>query len=80
MKTEFVFDLREALEVPNAGDFGRFLCNSLAFTRNLKTVSVFVDGQPLLRLYKRLSEVRRCLVCSDQTRILVPLEGRGGEG
>lgn len=55
MKTEFVFELREPMELPNPSEFGRFLCNSLAFTRNLTSVNVFTDGTPLLSLNKSLS-------------------------
>lgn len=56
MTTEFVFELREPLELPNPSEFGRFLCNSLAFTRVLASVVVFTDGVPLLRLHKALSQ------------------------
>ncbi|KAJ3065081.1 hypothetical protein HDU98_011523 [Podochytrium sp. JEL0797] len=56
--TSFFLDLREPIEVPNVGDFGRFLANSLAFTKNLKKVEVFVDDQRVLLLDKKVSDPR----------------------
>ncbi|KAI8616956.1 hypothetical protein BC830DRAFT_1115804 [Chytriomyces sp. MP71] len=56
--TTFFLDLREPIEVPNVGDFGRFLANSLAFTKNLKKVEVFVNEQRILLFDKKAAEPR----------------------
>ncbi|KAJ3134361.1 hypothetical protein HK100_003665 [Physocladia obscura] len=54
----FGVDLREQIEIPNIAEFGRFLANSLAFTKNLKKVEVFVDDQRVILLDKKVSEPR----------------------
>ncbi|KAJ3288068.1 hypothetical protein HDU79_005116 [Rhizoclosmatium sp. JEL0117] len=56
--TSFFLDLREPIDVPNVGDFGRFLANSLAFTKNLKKVEVFVDDVRILLFDKKAAEPR----------------------
>ncbi|KAI8829064.1 hypothetical protein BJ741DRAFT_538973 [Chytriomyces cf. hyalinus JEL632] len=56
--TAFFLDLREPIEAPNASDFGRFLANSLAFTKNLKRVEVFVDDHRILLFDKKAAEPR----------------------
>ncbi|KAJ3107750.1 hypothetical protein HDU97_003420 [Phlyctochytrium planicorne] len=56
--TSFYLGLREPIETPNVVEFGRFLAASIAFTRSLKKVEVFIDDDRVLCLEKSIGESR----------------------
>ena len=53
--TVFFLNLRETMDVPKTGEFGRFLATSMAFTTHIKAVEVFVDDERVLCLSKSAS-------------------------
>eukprot|EP00124_Ichthyophonus_hoferi_P000101 Ihof_evm21s3 gene=Ihof_evmTU21s3 len=53
--TTFVFELRDPTDMPDVDEFGRFLVNSLAFTRNVSLVKITIDGHHVMSLRKTLS-------------------------
>ncbi|KNC84850.1 hypothetical protein SARC_02932 [Sphaeroforma arctica JP610] len=52
--TEFVFDLRSHVPLPEVTPFGRFLANAITFTRNVISVDILVCGRPVLKIRKTL--------------------------
>ncbi|ORY08409.1 hypothetical protein K493DRAFT_272766 [Basidiobolus meristosporus CBS 931.73] len=54
--TTFSLDLREPVTVPEVEEFGRFLACSIAFTQNLRSVSLYLDDQLLVKVSKKVSE------------------------
>ncbi|KAI9197496.1 uncharacterized protein BJ171DRAFT_519741 [Polychytrium aggregatum] len=56
--TTFLLNLREPIDVPNLGDLGRFIANSLAFTENLGSVSVHIDADLVLSFRKHAAPPR----------------------
>ncbi|KAJ3051966.1 hypothetical protein HK102_011959, partial [Quaeritorhiza haematococci] len=54
--TTFFLSLREPMDLPLIPDFGRFLSNSLAFTRNLRSVTVLFDNVPVLAFQKKIAD------------------------
>ncbi|KAG5437655.1 hypothetical protein PCANB_000692 [Pneumocystis canis] len=52
IKTTFLLQLREPMEIPRIIDLCRFLTTSFAFTRSLTNIDLFFDEYRLLSLYK----------------------------
>jgi hypothetical protein len=50
--------MRDPIELPKSLEFGQFLATSLAFTKSLKKISVFVDGDQTHKFDKKVSEGR----------------------
>ncbi|KAJ1925062.1 hypothetical protein IWQ60_004808 [Tieghemiomyces parasiticus] len=64
--TTFSLDLREPVTLPDVEEFGRFLACSIAFTLNLRTVSLYLDDLLLVRLAKKVSDPHP-LACTEPT-------------
>lgn len=56
--TTFLMELRDAQDLPEISDFGKFISTSLAFTRNLKQVIVMFDERKVLDFEKKVAEPR----------------------
>jgi hypothetical protein len=56
--TSFYLNLREPMDLPNSVDFGKFLINSMAFTSNIRQVSVYVNEDRIQFYNKKISAPR----------------------
>ncbi|KAJ3116936.1 hypothetical protein HDU96_008336 [Phlyctochytrium bullatum] len=54
----FGVGLREPIEAPNVVEFGKFLAASIAFTKCLRKVEVYVDDDRILSIDKKIGEAR----------------------
>ncbi|KAJ1655938.1 hypothetical protein IWQ61_004405, partial [Dispira simplex] len=62
--TTFLLGLRDALTLPDVEEFGRFLACSIAFTRDLRSVSMYLDDQLLVKVSKKASDLTP-LTCTE---------------
>ncbi|KAI8915690.1 hypothetical protein EDD86DRAFT_185483 [Gorgonomyces haynaldii] len=56
--TTFFMPTRDPIPIPDTNDFARFICTSMAFSTRIKTVSVFVDHEQLMRFDRKSSPAR----------------------
>lgn len=56
--TTFYLSLREPMDIPDIKAFGKFIATSLAFTRNVRQVTVKVGATEILSFHKKVAEPR----------------------